>query len=76
MLMLMDSAYIMHYVVFSGGGYYLYYALPSIFGGWILYILCITQYIREADTIYTMYYVEFSGGGNYLYYALRSIFRG
>ena len=34
----------MHYAVFSGGGYYLYYALCSIFRGRILFVLFITQY--------------------------------
>lgn len=40
---------------------YLYYALRSNFGGWLLFILCNTQYIRE----------EY-----YLYYAIRSILGG
>ena len=31
--MLIDTAYTKHYIVFSGGGYYLYCALRSIFGG-------------------------------------------
>ena len=66
----------MHYGVFLGGGYSLYYALRSIFGGRILFILCITQYFREVDTIFTMQYAVFSGDEYYLYYALRSIFRG
>ena len=44
--MLMGTAYSMYYVVFSGGDYYLYYALRGIFGGWILFILCTTQYFR------------------------------
>ena len=69
-----DTICTMHYVVFSGGGYYLYYALRSIFGGWILFILCTTQYFRGVNTIYTMHYAVFSGGGYYLYYALRRIF--
>ena len=33
-----DTIYTMHHVVFSGGGYGVYYALRSIFGGWILSI--------------------------------------
>ena len=45
--MLIDTAYTRHYVVFSGGGYYLYYALRSTFGGWIQFISCTTQYFRK-----------------------------
>jgi len=88
--MLMDTAYIMHYMVFSGGEYYLYHALRSIFGGWIIFVQCTTQYFRRANTIYITHYVVFSGGRYYLYYeyaifsgdeyclyyALRSIFWG
>ena len=71
-----DIIYTMHYTVFSEGGYYLYYALQSIFGGWILFILCTKQYSREVDTIYTMHYGVFSEGVHNLYYVLRSIFEG
>ena len=80
----------MYYVVFFGGKHFLYYALHSIFGGWILFILCTTEYFRGLDTIYTMYYAVFwrvntiypmyytvfSGVGYYLYYVLRSILAG
>ena len=52
----------MHYAAFSVGGYYLYFALRSIFGGvGIPFILRTTQYSREVDTIYTMHYAVFSG---------------
>ena len=43
---LMDTAYTMNYVDFSGDGYYLYNALRSIFEGQILFILCTMQYFR------------------------------
>ena len=80
----------MHYAVFSGGRYYLYFALRSIFGGWILFVLCTTknfrgwilfvkcttQYFRGVDTICNMHYAVFSGGRYYLYHDLRSIFGG
>ena len=52
----------------------MYYALRSIFGEGILFILCTTQYFRGVDTIHTMHYVVFSRSGYYLYYALCSIF--
>ena len=56
-----DTIYTMHYAVFSGGGYYSYYALRSIFGGgyYLYYTLC-----------------SILGDEYYLYYALRSIFWG
>ena len=80
----------MHYVVFSGGKYYLLYTLRSIFGEWIIFVLYTRQYFREVDIVYTMnyetfsgvkyfytkHYVVFSGGKYYLYYALRCIFEG
>ena len=80
----MDTVYAKHTpcfrgvdTIYSGGRYCVYYALRSIFGGWILFMLCTTQYFRGMDTIYTMYYdVVFLGGEYYLYYALRSIFGG
>ena len=64
----------------------MYYALRSIFGGWILFILCNTQYsrwsifdilrtaqyFRRVDIIYTTHYTVFSGVGYYLYNAIRS----
>ena len=65
----------MHYAGFSGGGYYLYYALRILFRGWILFVLCTTQYFQGVDTICTMHYAVFSVGGYNLYYALCSIFR-
>ena len=70
----MDIIYTIYYEVFSGGGYYLYHALDSIFGGWILFILCSTQYIRVVDTIYTMHHAVFSGGDTIytMYYAIFS----
>ena len=68
--------YSIHFAVCSRGGYYLYYALRTDFGEWMLFILCITQYVRGVDTIYTMHYAVFSGGGYYLFYTLRSIFGG
>ena len=34
-----DTIYTMHYAVYSGGEYNIYYALRSIFRGWILFIL-------------------------------------
>ena len=40
-----DTLDTMHHAVSSEGGYYLCYALPSIFGGWLILILCTTQYI-------------------------------
>ena len=55
-----DTNYTMHYTVFSEGGYYLYYALCSIFRGRIIFILCTTQYSSWVDTIYTMHYAVFS----------------
>ena len=55
----LDTLYTLHYEVFTGGGYYLNYALRSIFGSWILFILHTTQYFREVDTIYSMYYAFF-----------------
>ena len=80
----------MYYAAFLGGKSYLYYALHSISWGWIivilcttqyfgrgiLFILCTTQYVRGFDTIYPMYYTVFSGVGYYLYYVLRSILAG
>ena len=72
----MDTICTMHYAVFSGGGYYMSYALRSIFRGWILFVQCTKQYFRGKDTVNTMHYAVFSGGGYYSYYALRSIFRG
>ena len=67
--------YTMHYIVFWGGKYCLYYTLSSIFGEWILFVLYTRQNLREVDIIYnmnyavflwvkylyTMYYVELSG---------------
>ena len=78
----------MHYAGFFEDGYYLYFALRSISGGRIIFMLYSTQYIWGADTIYTMhyavfcgvhtiyavYYAVFLGVPYYLYYALRSIF--
>jgi len=78
----------MHYVVFSRSGYHLYYALCSIFGEWILFILCTTQYFRGVhriytiptqyfrgvDTIYTINCIVFSGGGYALHNILESGF--
>ena len=46
--MLIDMAYTLHYVIFSGGEYYLYHVLLSIFGGRILFILCTTEYFRKS----------------------------
>ena len=71
----MDTICTIHYAVFSGGGYYLYYALRGIFRGWIQFVQCTLQCFQGVDTICTMHYAVFSGGGYYLYYALRSIFR-
>ena len=72
-----DTISTMHYAVFSGDGYYLYYALAvfsgdgyyfyyalcSIFGGWILFLLCTMQYIRREDNFYAMHYEVVSGIG-------------
>ena len=44
---LVDTIYTMQFAVF--------------FGGWVLFILHTTQYLRGVDTIYTMHYVVFSG---------------
>ena len=71
-----DTIYTMHYVVFLGGGFYIYYALRSIFGGRMLYILCTTHHFRVVDTRYTIQYAVFLDGGFYINYALRSIFQG
>ena len=66
-----DTIYTVQYAVFSGSGYYLYYAIRSIFeGGYYLYhairsILYITQCFRGVDTIYTVKYAEFSDAGYY-----------
>ena len=56
-----DTIDTMQYAVFSGGGYYLYYTLRIIFWGWILFILCNTQYLRGVNNIYTINYVVFWG---------------
>ena len=63
-----DTINAMHHAVSSEGGYYLCYALASIFGGWLLLIPCTTQcicggwillilsikqYLRRVYTIYT-----------------------
>ena len=37
-----DTILTMHYVIFSGGGYYSYYALSSIFREWVIFIVCTT----------------------------------
>ena len=66
----------MNIALLSGGGCYLYYALHSIFGWWMLFIPCPTHHFRVVDTIYTVQYVVFLGGGFYINYALRSIFQG
>ena len=66
-----DNIYAMHYAIYLGGGYYLHYALRSIFEGWILFILWTTQYFRGVDTIHSMDYAFFSEDGYYINYALR-----
>ena len=71
-----DTICTIHYAVFSGGGYYLYYALRSIFKGRIQFLLSITQYFQGVDTTITMHYAVFSGDRYCEYYALRSIVKG
>ena len=85
-----DTVCTIHYAVFSGDGYYLYYSLRSIFWCWIQFVLLTTQYFRGGilfvlfttqnfrgvDTIYTVHYDIFSWDENYFYYLLRSISLG
>ena len=60
-----DTNCTMHYAVFPGAGYYLFYALrSSIFRGWIVFVLCITQYFQGVDTICTVNFAVFLGGGD------------
>ena len=78
----------MHYAVFSGRGYYSYYALRCINGEWRLFIprttqyfrgvhriyTIPTQYFRGVDTIYTINCVVFSGVKYELHDILESAF--
>lgn len=44
-----------------------------MFWGWIFFTLCISQYLRRADTVYIMHYAAISLGENYIYDAQGSI---
>lgn len=70
----MDTMNIMHFALFVGGGYYLNYALRSIFEECILFIALSSPFLGEwiLMILYTSQY--FQGVNTFFFYALYSIF--